>query len=250
MNILLVGGISENSATAQLIRNTKERIDQIFCWPGSLMSDLESRDIGLPADAPVSQVVSAAIQLRIDLVVLTSESAIQSGIANALQSSRIPCFGPTRVAAHFRWDARHTENVLRAVGMHHGAHPLSTDSAATEPGVRGMYIAMVAGGTVQGVAISSSLESRTTTYLAERFVREISLEDSPYSGWLVMDIVQSEKGLDVTGVRCIPPTEYICNLSVKNDFDFLKRVRKLLKPDYRDINHVVQQTLAPCLVPA
>jgi phosphoribosylamine-glycine ligase len=104
MNILLIGQAVENTATAQLLRRSRRIVDNIYCHGGRAGSDAFSRLLPVRPQASVSQVVKAAFDLQIDLVVLTTEQAVLSGIANAFQSVRIPCFGPTTVAAHFRWD--------------------------------------------------------------------------------------------------------------------------------------------------
>lgn len=123
MNILLIGSAAENTATALLLRKSKDRNSKIYIWGGSLPSDIRSIELGLPQTATISQVVKAAVEVNIDLVVLTTESAILSGIANALQSYKIPCFGPTRVASHFRWDPKYAAQVIKSLRI-----PSTTES--------------------------------------------------------------------------------------------------------------------------
>ena len=117
MKILLIGTPAENTATAELLRKSKDQIDQVYCWGGNLPSDLFSQNFGLPKDATISQVAKTAREADIDLVILTSEEAILSGIANALQTYRIPCFGPTRVASHFRWDTNFAAETIAKLNI-------------------------------------------------------------------------------------------------------------------------------------
>ena len=117
MKILLIGTPAENTAIAELLKKSKDQINQVYCWGGNLPSDLFSQSFGLSKDATISQVAKTAAEANIDLVVLTSEEAILSGIANALQSYRIPCFGPTRVASHFRWDPTFAAQTISDLGI-------------------------------------------------------------------------------------------------------------------------------------
>lgn len=123
MNILLIGSAAENTATALLLRRSKDRDTKIFIWGGKLPSDIHSLELSLPPTSTISQVVKTAVEVNIDLVILTTESAILSGIANALQSYKIPCFGPTRVASHFRWEPKYAAQVIKSLGI-----PSTTDS--------------------------------------------------------------------------------------------------------------------------
>jgi phosphoribosylamine--glycine ligase len=132
MKILLIGTAAENTATAELLRKSKDQIDQVYCRGGNLPSDLFSKNFDLSKEATISQVAKSAAEADIDLVVLTSEEAIFSGIANALQSYRIPCFGPTRVASHFRWDPSFAEQTISklnipsvTISMHYDVNDLS-----------------------------------------------------------------------------------------------------------------------------
>jgi len=117
MKILLIGSPSENTATAELLRKSKDQIDCVYCWGGSLPSDLYSKSLSVPEDATMSLVARTAADTGIELVILTSEEAILSGIANVLQTYRIPCFGPTRVASHFRWDQNFAAQTIDALGI-------------------------------------------------------------------------------------------------------------------------------------
>lgn len=99
MHVLLVGSVEANAKTKALL---KKSAHQIVCWPSA--GDGLEDDLPWAPDIPVTEVARLAHVAKINLVILTTEDAVQSGIANVLQVYRIPCFGPTRVAAHFLWD--------------------------------------------------------------------------------------------------------------------------------------------------
>lgn len=117
MNVLLIGHAAENEATARLLRRSKQNINHIYSFGSQSAEDMVSRPLPVPPHATVSQVIKGATKHRIQLVILTTEQAILSGIGNALQSVRIPCFGPTTVAAHFRWDQEFEADLAGAIGI-------------------------------------------------------------------------------------------------------------------------------------
>lgn len=117
MNILLFGTATENSANARLLRQSEHNINRIYTCGGTLDQSGASLELPVQKTASVSQIVKAACDARIDLVILTTEHAIQCGLANAFQSVRIPCFGPTTVAAHFRSDPKFLERVANELAI-------------------------------------------------------------------------------------------------------------------------------------
>lgn len=98
MHVLLVGNAEANDKTKALLKGSGHRI---VSWPNA---GSNKDELLWPSDIPVTEVARLAHVAKVELVILTTEDAVQSGIANVLQVYRIPCFGPTRVAAHFLWD--------------------------------------------------------------------------------------------------------------------------------------------------
>ena len=233
MNFLLIGSEAGNSATIKLLSNSQFEEHSYYCWAPTLNRQLQENCHHLPATATIADFVRLCGTKKIDLVLLTSENEVQSGIANSLQSLRIPCFGPSRVSSHFRWDKVHFESLILSANL------LPLSGLSLEKGdecSKGLFVGMVAHGQVLGVGITPGLCERSTTNIVNRLISEISFVDAAYSGWIVLELVQTSTAVYIGEVRCIPPSDYLIGLSEKSGFDFLGRLRTLLAPVNHDFN--------------
>jgi phosphoribosylamine--glycine ligase len=64
------------------------------------------------AAADVPGITSWAIQNAIDLVVIGPDAAVAAGLADALQASGIPAFGPTQAASELEWSKAYAKDFM------------------------------------------------------------------------------------------------------------------------------------------
>ena len=96
MNILLVGSGGREHALAWKIAQSP-LLTRLVCAPGNPgMAALV--DIRAVAATDVAGQVALAQELAADLVVIGPESAVEVGLADALEALGIPCFGPSAQA--------------------------------------------------------------------------------------------------------------------------------------------------------
>ncbi len=97
MNILVAGSGGREHAIAWKLARDRKR-SRIFCAPGNAGTALVPGCTNIPAHGN-AEVVAAAIERDIDLVVVGPEEPLVNGLADDLRTAAIPCLGPTRAAA-------------------------------------------------------------------------------------------------------------------------------------------------------
>ncbi|HEY6172437.1 MAG TPA: phosphoribosylamine--glycine ligase [Candidatus Kapabacteria bacterium] len=97
MRILVLGSGAREHVICWKLKQSPV-VSQIFCAPGNAGIAQVAECVGLvPTDDKA--VVGFCLRERIDLVVIGPEGPLAVGIADALESERIPAFGPHRSAA-------------------------------------------------------------------------------------------------------------------------------------------------------
>ncbi len=97
MRILVLGSGAREHVICWKLKQSPV-VSQIFCAPGNAGIAQVAECVGLvPTDEKA--VVGFCLRERIDLVVIGPEGPLAVGIADALESERIPAFGPHRAAA-------------------------------------------------------------------------------------------------------------------------------------------------------
>jgi phosphoribosylamine--glycine ligase len=97
MRILVLGSGAREHVICWKLKQSPV-VTQIFCAPGNAGISQVAECVGLvPTDDKA--VVGFCLRERIDLVVIGPEGPLAVGIADALESERIPAFGPHRSAA-------------------------------------------------------------------------------------------------------------------------------------------------------
>ena len=96
MNILLIGSGGREHALAWKIAGSP-LVQRLICAPGNpgIASVCETRDV---AATEVARLLALAREMSADLVVIGPETAIEAGLADALNAEGIACFGPSRAA--------------------------------------------------------------------------------------------------------------------------------------------------------
>src|SRR3546814_4821803 len=95
-NVLLVGSGGREHALAWEILQSP-LVTRLVCAPGNpgMAALCETRDL---KPTEVARLVELAREIAADLVVIGPEVAVDAGLADALETAAIPCFGPTAAA--------------------------------------------------------------------------------------------------------------------------------------------------------
>lgn len=115
MQILLIGSGGREHALA-LALLLDPAVNQLTCAPGNAgiadICDVRAVDVGDPA-----AIVTLAVELGVDLVVIGPERPLVAGVADALAAAHVPCFGPTSAAAALEGSKTFAKDVMLSAGI-------------------------------------------------------------------------------------------------------------------------------------
>lgn len=98
MNVLILGsGAREHALAWRILQSPK--LSKLFVAPGNEGTKAIATNLSDVDPEDVEQVVQAALNYKIDLVVVGPEGPLAKGVVNKLQEAGIPVFGPTKEAA-------------------------------------------------------------------------------------------------------------------------------------------------------
>jgi phosphoribosylamine--glycine ligase len=115
MRVLVVGrGAREHALVWKL--SESGHVERLFCAPGN------AGTAGLAESAPVPEsditgLVRFARENRIDLVVVGPEAPLAAGLADALDETRVPVFGPRRAAAEIESSKGFAKSLMQREGV-------------------------------------------------------------------------------------------------------------------------------------
>ncbi len=112
MRILIVGGGGREHALAYALRHA----DTQFTAPGNPGTQQFGQNIPISI-TDLRGIVSFSRNEKIDLVVVGPEVPLAEGLSDALQESRIPCFGPSSVAAEIESSKVFAKTFMRRNGI-------------------------------------------------------------------------------------------------------------------------------------
>jgi phosphoribosylamine--glycine ligase len=115
MNILLVGSGGREHALAWKIAQSP-LLTRLVCAPGNpgMAAQGELRAVRA-TDVPA--LVALAQEIAADLVVIGPESAVEAGLADALATAGIPCFGPSAAAGRLETSKAFTKAFCDRYGL-------------------------------------------------------------------------------------------------------------------------------------
>ncbi len=115
MRILVVGGGGREHALCwALKRDTPEAT--LFAAPGNPGTATLGTNLPIPGTA-VDPLVTAAVERRIDVVVVGPEAPLAAGLADRLRAAGRPVFGPTQAAARLESSKAFAKEVMDRAGV-------------------------------------------------------------------------------------------------------------------------------------
>ena len=161
VDILLLGsGGREHALLVKLAESP--RAGKLYVAPGNGGMDVMAKKVeGLDVESPVA-VADWAREHNIGLVVIGPEAPLVAGVADAVRSAGIPCFGPNGDAAQMEGSKKFAKQVMARAGVPTAAYRSFTDQESCETYVRqvGAPIVIKADGLAagKGVIVAKTLE--------------------------------------------------------------------------------------------
>ncbi|WP_455138981.1 phosphoribosylamine--glycine ligase [Thermophilibacter sp.] len=136
IDILLLGsGGREHALLVKLAESP--RAGRIYVAPGNGGMSAQAEPVELDAESPVA-VADWAREHGIGLVVIGPEAPLVAGVADAVRSAGIACFGPNGSAAQMEGSKKFAKQVMSRAGVPTAAYRSFTDEEACAAHVRQM----------------------------------------------------------------------------------------------------------------
>ncbi len=160
VDILLLGsGGREHALLVKLAESP--RAGRLYVAPGNGGMNAMAEPVELDAESPVA-VAEWAREHGIGLVVIGPEAPLVAGVADAVRSAGIPCFGPNGDAAQMEGSKKFAKQVMARAGVPTAAYRSFTDQETCEAYVRqvGAPIVIKADGLAagKGVIVAKTLD--------------------------------------------------------------------------------------------
>ena len=160
VDILLLGsGGREHALLVKLAESP--RAGRLYVAPGNGGMNAMAEPVELDAESPVA-VADWAREHGIGLVVIGPEAPLVAGVADAVRSAGIPCFGPNGDAAQMEGSKKFAKQVMARAGVPTAAYRSFTDQETCEAYVRqvGAPIVIKADGLAagKGVIVAKTLD--------------------------------------------------------------------------------------------
>jgi phosphoribosylamine--glycine ligase len=120
LRVLVVGsGGREHALVRTLLCSPQE--PEVLCAPGNAGIRRDARALEAPDEDPAA-LAAAARDAGVDLVVVGPEGPLVAGVADALASEGVRCFGPVAAAARLEGSKAFAKEVMQAAGVPTAAH--------------------------------------------------------------------------------------------------------------------------------
>ncbi len=169
MRVLIVGGGGREHALARAI-STSKLLSALFCAPGNPGTARLGTNLPI-AVTDIAGLVDAAVQEKIDLVVVGPEGPLVAGLADKLAAAGIACFGPSAAAAELEGSKTFTKILADTAGIPTAAWARFTDADAAIAYVRQMGAPIVV--KADGLAAGKGVVVAADIGEAERAIGEI-----------------------------------------------------------------------------
>ncbi len=115
MRILLAGGGGREHALAWKIAQSDE-CEKLYCAPGNPGTAEVGENLPVKAE-DVADVVAAAKERGVELVVVGPEDPLAAGMADAVRAAGMMCFGPDANGARIEADKAHAKEIMRIAAI-------------------------------------------------------------------------------------------------------------------------------------
>jgi len=184
MRVLVVGGGGREHAIVRALARSRDAVE-LLCAPGNAGIAEDARCLEVGAE-DVRGIVDAAVAESVELVVVGPEAPLVAGLADALEASGVPAFGPSAEAARIEGSKIHAKELMTAAGVPTASHTVlrSRDEARDHLACASYPAVLKADGLAAGKGViiaASEAEAREATdvfFVERRFGEtEVVLEE-------------------------------------------------------------------------
>ena len=147
------------------------RHPEILCAPGNAGIASQVRVLDVAAD-DVERVVRAAAAEAVDLVLVGPEAPLVAGVADALETEGIRCFGPSKAASALEGSKSFCKEVMAAAGVATASYQTVTDPASGMAAIERYPVVIKADGLAAGKGVVVAQEEAQARRALDRFLVE------------------------------------------------------------------------------